>query len=179
MKTSENTIPKSITKESLFSIGESFYALESLLIENQGEITDEIDHWLNEYQAKESDKIDSYVYLIQKFEQIAEEARRLAERSTVYNRKAKDLKDRLKLYLEFQGKQKVETGRFTVTVCGNGGQLPVKLHEDVSTELLPESFVKVYKEPDLSALRDAILSGNKEAERFAEVLPRGTHLRIK
>ena len=65
-------------------IGEHFYALESLLMETEGEITEEIDQWLEEYQAKEEDKIDAYCYIIQKFEEIAAEAKRLADRSSSY-----------------------------------------------------------------------------------------------
>lgn len=175
----QKTVTKPSTKESLFSIGEHFYALESLLIENEGEITDEIDQWLHEYQAKEEHKLDAYCYLIQKFDEIASEAKRLAERSSSYNTKVKRLKDRLKLYLENRGMQKIETTRFTVTVCSNGGQLPVKLCEGVTTEGLPEQFVKIHCNPDLSLLREAIVSGNDQAMRFAKVLPRGTHIRIK
>lgn len=173
------TIRKSNTKESLFSIGEHFYALESLLIETEGEITDEIDSWLKEYEGKEEDKIDSYCYLIQKFEEIAEEAKRLAERSSSYSTKVNHLKDRLKSYLEFRGRQKVETPRFTVTVCNNGGLQPVKLNEDVRPELLPEQFTRTFVEPDMKAIRESILSGDTEVLKFAKALPRGTHLRIK
>jgi hypothetical protein len=50
MNTTKSVTPTQ--KESLFNIGESFYALESLLIENEGEITEEIDQWLAEYQAR-------------------------------------------------------------------------------------------------------------------------------
>jgi len=56
------------TKESLFSIGDSFYALESLIIENDGEITEAIDQWLDEYEAKEADKVDAYCFLVGKYE---------------------------------------------------------------------------------------------------------------
>jgi hypothetical protein len=177
-----NTKTKSVIptqKESLFSIGESFYALESLLIETEGEITDEIDQWLTEYEAKEEDKIDSYCFIIQKFDEIANESKRLAERAASYSTKVKNLKDRLKLYMEMQGREKIETPRFTVSVCGNGGLLPIRLHEDVSEQNLPEQFVRTCREPDLSALRDAILTGDEQAQRFATILPRGTHLRIK
>ena len=177
-----NTTTKSVIptqKESLFSIGDSFYALESLLIETEGEITEEIDAWLQEYEAKEEDKIDSYCFLIQKFEDIASESKRLAERSASFSTKVKNLKDRLKVYLELRGKEKIETPRFTVSVCGNGGMLPIRLHEDVTTETLPNQFVRTYREPDLSALRDAILGGDENALKFATILPRGTHLRIK
>jgi len=170
---------KSATKESLFMIGEHFYALESLLVETEGEITEEIDQWLEEYQAKEEDKIDAYCYIIQKFEEIAAEAKRLADRSSSYNKKAKSLKDRLKVYLEHRGKDKIESPRFTVSVCRNGGSLPIQLHEDVTVDRLPEQFIQVRKDPDLTSLREAIISGDEHAMQFAKVLPRGTHLRIK
>ncbi|MBD3617445.1 MAG: siphovirus Gp157 family protein [Gracilimonas sp.] len=167
------------TKESLFDIGEHFYALETLLIETEGEITEEIDQWLKEYEGKEEDKVDAYCYIIRKFEEIADEAQRLAERSQGYRKKVSSLKERLKLYLEYRCKEKVETSRFTVTVCGNGGLLPVKLHEDVSTESLPEQFIRVFKEPDMSRIREALLDGDEQAHLFAKIEPRGTHLRIK
>ena len=173
------TVNNPNTKESLFSIGEHFYALESLLMETEGEITEEINQWLSEYQAKEEDKVDAYCYLIQKFEEIAAEAKRLADRSSSYNKKAKNLKDRLKLYLENRGREKVETPRFTISVCRNGGSLPIRLHEDVTVDRLPEQFVQVHRDPDLNTLRDAIVNGDEEAMRFAKILPRGTHLRIK
>ena len=173
------TYTKPNTKESLFSIGEHFYALESLLIENEGEIDETLDHWLDEYQAKEEEKVDAYCYLIQKFEEIAAEAKRLADRSSGYNKKAKTLKDRLKHYLENRGRDKLETQRFTIKVSQNGGQLPIILNEGITLDTLPDAFVKKYEEPDMSALRDAILGGNQQALRFARILPRGTHLRIK
>lgn len=177
-----NTTTKTDTptqKESLFNIGESFFALESLLFETEGEITEEIDQWLAEYQAKEEEKIDAYCYIIQKFEEIAEEAKRLADRSSGYRNKVSQLKDRLKTYLEVRGRDKIETPRFTVTICGNGGLLPVKLNEGIDSTKLPDQFVRVHKEADMSSLRDALLNGDEEIGRFATILPRGTHLRIK
>lgn len=170
---------KTITKENLFSIGEHFYALESLLIEHEGEITEEIDAWLKEYQAKEEDKVDAYCYIIQKFEEIAEEAQRLADRSKTYKSKGSQLKDRLKYYLELRGKQKLETPRFTVTICRNGGLLPVRLHENIKPETLPEQFSRTFTEVNMDSIRQAILDGDTEALKVAQVLPRGTHLRIK
>ena len=170
---------KTHTKESLFSIGEPFYALETLLIENEGEIDQTIDRWLQEYEAKEEDKVDAYCYLIQKFEEIAAEAKRLADRSSGYQKKSKTLKDRLKFYLQHRGKDKLETGRFTVTVNFNGGMMPVILNEGITVDSLPDEFVKIYKEPDMFSLRESILAGNDQALMFGKILPRGTHLRIK
>ena len=172
-------VAKTPTKESLFSIGEHFYALENIIIENEGEIDEHIDRWLEEYQAKEEDKVDAYCYLIQKFEEVAAEAKRLADRSSGYQKKAKTLKERLKLYLQNRGKEKLETQRFTVTVNFNGGMLPVILNEGITPENLPDEFVKIFREPDMSSLRESILEGNDQALRFGRILPRGTHLRIK
>ncbi|MBP3193894.1 siphovirus Gp157 family protein [Natronogracilivirga saccharolytica] len=176
-----NNAPKTTTaktKESLFAIGESFAALESLIEEHDGELTETIDQWLAEYEAKQSDKIDAYCYLVEKYEEIASEARRLAQRATAYKNKASGLKERLKVYLEHQGTAKVETGRFTVSVGRNGGKLPVELHEGVAPEDLPEAFQKIRVEADKDRLRESLLNEQSELNRLAYVGDRGTHLRI-
>ncbi|HBQ61320.1 MAG TPA: hypothetical protein DD671_17330 [Balneolaceae bacterium] len=166
-------------KESLFQIGEHFYALESLLIDNEGEIDDTIDQWLEEYIAKESEKMDAYCYLIQKFQEISDEAKRLAERSSSYSKKARSMKDRLKLYLERRGRDKVETNKFTITVCQNGGKQPIKVFDEVSVEELPNHFARITREPDLDEIRTALFDDNEQAQKIATLLERGTHLRIK
>lgn len=175
----ELTTIQPTNKESLFQIGEHFHVLEELLTETNGEITEEIDQWLTEYEGKEADKIDAYCYLIQKFTEISEEAKRLAERSTSYAGKAKQLKERLKFYLEMRGKQRLETARFTITVAGNGGKRPVKLHEFVQPEELPDPFVRIVKEPDMQRIREALEAGDEFVHQFAVLKSRGTHLRIK
>ena len=172
------TIP-SDQKLSLFDIGEHFYALESLIIDNEGEIDDTIDHWLKEYKAQEEDKVDAYCYLINKYQDIADEADRLAQRAKKYHQTVTELKNRLKYYMEASGKEKIETARFTLKVTANGGSLPVALKEGITVEELPDAFVRMVKEADLSSLRHALLTGNANAYPFAHFLPRGTHLRIK
>jgi hypothetical protein len=166
-------------KLTLFEIGEHFYALESLIIDNEGEIDDTIDQWLQEYQAKEHDKLDAYCYLINKYQGIAEEADRLAQRAKKYSSTVQELKTRLKYYMEANGKEKIETARFTLKVTANGGSLPIALKEGITAEELPDEFVRIVKEADLSSLRHALLTGNANAYPYAHFLPRGTHLRIK
>ncbi|MEP2445790.1 MAG: siphovirus Gp157 family protein [Balneola sp.] len=165
-------------KESLFQIGEHFHALEELLEETEGEITEEIDQWLAEYEGKQADKVDAYCYLIQKFTEIAEEAQRLAARSASYRKKTNRLKDRLKVYLETKGTKRLETTRFTVTVASNGGRLPVHLCEFITPDELPDPFVRVVKEPDMNRLREALQAGDEFVHQFAQLGERGTHLRI-
>jgi predicted nuclease with TOPRIM domain len=175
-----NTITnKPGSKESLFIIGEHFFALESLIIENEGVVDETIDQWLAEYQAKLEDKIDAYCYIITRYQEIAAEAKRLAERASRYAKTVSDLKDRLKYYMEQHGHEKVETTRFTVKVTSNGGLLPVVLSPGLEVDDLPEQFIKVTKEADMNKLRQALLSGDDEVYPFAMLTPRGTHLRIK
>ena len=173
------TTTQPTNKETLFQIGEHFNVLEELFSETEGEITEEIDQWLSEYEGKQADKVDAYCYLIQKFTDIAEEAKRLAARSTSYQNKAKGLKDRLKMYLEAQGKQRIETARFTITIAGNGGKRPVELHEFVQPGELPDPFVRIVKEPDMNRIREALEAGDEFVHQFAFLRERGTHLRIK
>lgn len=173
------TMTKIDTKESLFTIGEHFYALESLIIEKEGEVDDTIDTWLREYQAKESEKIDAYCYLINKYADIAEEAKRLADRAAQYNKTVSNLKERLKQYLLNRGQEKLETNRFTLKVTANGGSLPIALVPGLDVDDLPSDFVRITREPDFMKLREALLSGNSGAYPYAMLLPRGTHLRIK
>jgi hypothetical protein len=166
-------------KLTLFEIGEHFYALESLIIDNEGEIDDTIDQWLTEYQAKEHDKLDAYCYLINKYQDIAEEAERLAQRAKRYSNTVQQLKSRLKYYLEAKGTDKVETSRFTLKVVSNGGSIPIVLNEGVTADDLPDNFVRIIKEADLTKLRESMLRGDANVYRYASFLKRGTHLRIK
>lgn len=165
-------------KETLFQIGEHFHALEELLLNTEGEITDEIDTWLTEYEGKQADKIDAYCYLIQKFSEISAEAKRLADRSSLYANKSKQLKERLKQYLHVRGTKRLETARFTITIAGNGGKRPVHLHDFVSADELPDPFVRMVKEPDLHRIREALEAGDEFVHQFAVLNERGTHLRI-
>jgi hypothetical protein len=174
-----NTIYKSDTKESLFSIGEHFFALESLIIEKEGEIDETIDQWLAEYQAKESDKVDAYCYVIAKYADIASEAKRLADRAAQYNKTVANLKERLKIYLQNRGQEKLETSRFTLSITSNGGPLPIALVPGLEVDDLPSDFVRVTKEADMARLRQALVEGDSIAYPYAMFLPRGTHLRIK
>ena len=153
--------------------------LESLIIENEGEVNDTIDAWLLEYQAKEEEKLDAYCYLINKYDEIALEAQRLADRAFSYREKVRQLKYRLKSYLQYRGKDKVDTTRFSLRVVTNGGPVPIKLNEGISVDELPDSYVKISKEPDLQALREALIAGDDSLHAFAYLQPRGTHLRIK
>ena len=165
-------------KENLFEITGVLAALEEVIAENDGEITEDIDQWLDEYQAKLHEKLNAYCYLIHKYQDIATEAKRLASRGQIYSNKVKRLKERLHLYLQHAGQSKVETDKFTVKIQSNGGKLPVRLKEGIDAANLPESYCKTTGEPDYETLRQALEAGDPQAQQIAEIQPRDTHLRI-
>jgi hypothetical protein len=170
---------KTLEKASLFAIGDAFSDLEQLIEQNEGEIDEQLDTWLKECELAEADKIDSYVYLINKFEDIAWEAQRLADRGSAYRNKAQSLKYRLKAYMECREKSIIETKRFTVKIHQNGGAIPVRLRDGVLIEDIPEDLIKQEKAPDMTKIREQLVQGNASVYKIAEFIPRGTHIRIK
>lgn len=168
----------------LYEIGSDLHALEALLTEIGGDITEEaaeraIDAWLAEAHANLKAKADNYCGLIQELSARAkarkEESDRLATRARVDENAAKRLKDRLQFFLEAHDIPKLETARFKLSVQANGGVAPLIL--DVPADQVPEDFCKVRVEPDNKTIREALDAG--KALPFAHLGQRGTSLRIR
>jgi len=134
--------------------------------------------WFAELQASSKDKIDHYCAFVRELTLRAaarkEEAERLQKRADIDTNLAKELKERLKVYLQIQGIKRVETHRYKVTVAGNGGLVPLKI--DVDPNKLPKEFQKWTVEPDNAKLRDALECG--EVVEGVSLGVRGSHLRI-
>ncbi len=166
----------------LLEIGADMQSLMALLEESDGEITPEnslvMDAWFNELESAQDQKLDGYVAIVREFQLRAavrkEEQERLAKRVQADENTAKRLKDRLKLYLEMTGQQKVETRRYKLSVCNNGGLIPVKVPDDPFE--VPEKFRKVEVSVNVESVRKALEAG--ASVPGAVLLPRGTHLRI-
>lgn len=170
----------------LFEIGSDVIALEELLSDIGGDVTDEqveraFDEWFAEIGDDVKTKLDSYVTLIAEFEARAEarkaEAQRLGKRAITDSNKAEQLRARLKIFFERTGKTKIETARYTIAIAKNGGKIPVEI--GVSPDLLPIRFQRIVTNisADTDALR-AMLEAGEELS-FARLGERGTHLRIK
>lgn len=170
--------------KTLFQISEEARALETLLDEIEGDISDPevaetIDNWLREYSNDLSAKADGYAALIKELEARSNarkaEASRMSELARTDDNKAKRLKERLKNFMEETGTLKIETARYRLSVAGNGGVLPLILKDDIDLNLVPESFTK--RVLDEKAVRAAL--DNNEPVLFAQFGERGTSLRIK
>jgi hypothetical protein len=170
--------------QSLFDISEDMIALDDLLVESGGDISDPktaeaVEVWMKELASKFKEKADGYAALISMmFARAAmrkEEADRLARRAKVDTSAAKFLSDRLKKVMESQGIKKLETTRFRISVAGNGGLQPMNIYDD---SLIPRTFFVPQPDAlDAEKLRAALKAG--EQVPGVAMLERGTHLSIR
>lgn len=167
----------------LIDIGQEMTALAALLDElPDGELTPEtaaaLDAWFAEIEGDREHKLDGYCALIENWQLRAAARKGAAERLLRHvqadENRVKRLKERLKFFMEMTGQKKVETERYKIAVCNNGGKAPVEITGDVHA--MPPQFQRVTIAPNTDVIREALEAGGKWD--FARLLPRGTHLRI-
>lgn len=73
-------------------------------------------------------------------------------------------------------KTKLRTKDFNVSVAQNGGQIPLKISDNIDLETIPQDLIKVKKELSKEAVRDRLEKGEKLD--FACFGERGQHLKI-
>lgn len=168
----------------LYEIRDDLEALEALLYEVGGDVTDEaadaaITAWLEETGEALKSKLDGYAALIREAEARAASRKAEAARLTALSRAdesvAKRLKERLYWFFGDRGIERFETERFRFTVQKNGGKPPVILH--VPVEALPAWAQRVTVAPDMEAIRGEI--EERGSVEFAEIGTPGKHLRIR
>lgn len=178
--------PELKRRRSLFSISGDMLALDDLLDEIGGELPDEetgaaIDAWFAELDKERDRKVDGYVALIKECEARsrarAARAKEIAELARVDENKAKYLKRRLHEFMSLHQIRKLDTDNSRLSICANGGKLPLILKQGVRPEDVPESMRRIEVTIDNDKVRDAIEKG-VELD-FAMLGERGEHLRIK
>lgn len=169
--------------QSLFDISEDMQALDDLLFEMGGDVTDEasmktVEAFIAELKANFEAKADNYAALIttmQKRAQVRlEEAERLRQRANIDSKAADYLKAKLKMVMEEKGLKKLETARFRISVAGNGGLAPLKIYDE---SLIPQVYFDLVPHINMQRIREAI--DHEQDVPGADIEPRGTHLRIK
>lgn len=170
----------------LFAIGNDFGALDLLLDENGGDVSDPavnqiVTQWQNELGKDEAVKLENYCQYILRMESEAAVARAEADQ---FNKKAKTrdarvkwLKDTMKAYLQSQNRKEAQTsaGR-KISVQNNGGALPLVIDE---AKGIPTEFQrqKIVHEIDRDKIVQALAAG--QSLDFAKFGERGTQLRIR
>ena len=121
-------------------------------------------------------KADNYAVIIDSFKNqsaaIDAEIKRLKKRKDAVDNSIDRMKDRIKEAMEAMDKLEIRTDLHTFKIQKNGGKQAMMITADV-----PDAYTKTIIEPDNDKIRAALESG--EELPFAELLPRGTQLRIR
>lgn len=169
----------------LFEIGDELRAVEAVLdgSDDCSEAKSLVDEYLDCIRHEEFEKLDAYCRLIKALEveadACADEIERIRKRKNAADLKVKWLRQNLLAHLEKTDRAKIRTAIHTLSVSSNGKRALV-LHVD--TDMLPEQFVRIKKEPDTEAIRSALNSDDgairSEAEKYARVAEAKPTLRI-
>ena len=173
---------------SLFEISDELAAIEELLTENGGDITDDaagetLEAWFDQLTDARDAKIDDYCRLITMVTARAnartEELTRLGALVDTDENTIKRLKTALHNFMLERGVTKIETPLHKLTIAKNGGKAPLVIPEDWRNDpaSAPEQYHRKVVHLDTDLIR-ADLAGGEEIPGCA-IGERGTHLRIK
>ncbi len=168
----------------LLQIAEGFHAIDNVLEENGGDISDPkfaalVEDWFVTLQSDLAVKCDQYAAYIRELVLRAsartEEAERLLKAAKSHHATADFLKARLKDALISIDQKKVEGPRYTVSIQKNGGKQPLTIKEGATVP--PEFLKQPPPVPDNDLIRSVLESG--VPLDFAFLAERGTQLRIR
>lgn len=135
---------------------------------------------LDALEAEQSDTVEHRVALVRQCEMEADElearAQTLMRRAAIRRNVAKHEREQLHQHMTVTGQARIDTPHGRVSVVRNGGKLRINYADAIDPATLPEQFVRVRREIDSEAVRDALDRG--ETLPFARFAERGTHLRI-
>ena len=172
----------------LFEISDELAAIEELLTENGGDITDDaagetLEAWFDQLTDARDAKIDDYCRLITMVTARAnartEELTRLGALVDTDENTIKRLKTALHNFMLERGVTKIETPLHKLTIAKNGGKAPLVIPEDWRNDpaSAPEQYHRAVIHLDTDLIR-ADLAGGEDVPGCA-IGERGTHLRIK
>lgn len=171
----------------LFEISDELAAIEELLTENDGDISDAagetLEAWFDQLTDARDAKIDDYCRLITMIRERAEarhrEVMRLGALMDTDERAITRLKTALHNFMLERGVTKIETPLHKLTIANNGGKAPLIVPEEWQEDpaSAPERYHRRVVKLDVEAIRADLLGG--EEIPGCAIGERGTHLRIK
>lgn len=168
----------------LYEIPTEFALLEQALIENDGELTPELETTLDSFLRSGKDKIEGGAMVMRGLEIEAEacraEMKRLQERAAALEKNADRLKKLVLYALDGAFSGKVKTALFTI--WGQTSAPTVNLDLEPGTELscLPENFVRIKYELAKDVVKDALKKGEAIPQEIIVTEVPGTRfLRVK
>lgn len=163
--------------EEMLALMEAFEDIHDAGGEGQAEAM--LQEFLGDFNLELEAKVDAYCALIREYQARSkarwEECERLEVLAKRDLRNAESLQKALHEHFKVTDTKKMETPRFAITVCKNGGKQPVQI--DVEATALPPEFQRTKITADTDAIRDRLQAG--EQIDGCVLLERGTHLRIR
>lgn len=153
--------------------------ITSYEIAEDGEIPEEFAVMIDVNEIALLSEIDGFVGMLRSLKQYQkvceEEAAYQSNRAAQFERKLDFLKSLLMQSMRIIGQPKITTALSSVSICSNGGLLPLKIR---SVEELPSEFVRTIttNHPKQEEIRKALAAGKTLPGVTFE--PRGSHLRI-
>jgi hypothetical protein len=175
--------------KSLHQLTAELEDLDELIDSIEGEIiTPELEAAVQQLLEQRGDTYDQWIIKIDNYcaaitnrhaisKQRKAEAERLSKLAATDSQRVEWMKAQLKKCLEAQGVKKLSLHRFNLTISNNGGVLPLKLSCEVAE--LPPQFQRIEVSADNGAIRQALESGDIEAQKVAYFAERETHLRVR
>jgi hypothetical protein len=181
-----------MSNSTLREIGEDLQALEDLLAEVGGDVSEAeaeaaIDAWLMETTDALHKKLDRYADLIQYMNDRAkgrkEEAARLTALAKTDENGAKYLKDRLYWFMKEHGQAKLDTKFHRLSIAKAGGKAPVVITTDMTPQQAWDegfgAYVRVCYEWDKVSILNGLELGAKGAGLIAKLGERSESVKIK
>ena len=190
-------------KESLLTLTEDLRALDELLTESLGEITPEVELWMQEYADKLKGKVDSIAWFIRTCEARAAgfkaPARAVSQSVDELNAKAKTeenkvvrIKEYVRLCLDRMKETKVQGDVYSLGIENNGGALSLEVAEPFKSDpsKLPAELRRSVWILDVEKIKQVaeanggqiVVKAEKADEAdvvIARIPPRGTHVRVR
>lgn len=170
----------------LYEITDDMQALDALLDEIGGDVSDEdveaaITAWFDSLDAEWEAKLDGYAAYIRNRTALAEARKAEAARMAALARRDENsvgwLKRRLMEAMQARQCKKLDTARFSISVCKAGGLPAVDIHDPAS---LPADCIRIIperREPDTDIIRRRVSAG--EEIPGVTPKPRSFYVRIK
>lgn len=146
----------------LMELNEQANAIERMLIENDGELTPELEDAIQNIEIHTARKIDGYAFVIDRAKMLEKFWKEKAKTYTNVGRGCanlvKQIQDRLKWVMEEQEKPVIEGDEFRFSLTDIAKRLEI-----VDVDLLPDEYKieKTVYEPDTAAIRAAIEAGEE------------------
>lgn len=156
----------------IYELTEEFIKIQSLIEDNEGELSEEIEKLLEIHGENFRDKALNYSKFIRQLnleaELLEKEEKRLYAAKVAKTKLADKLKNNLSEFMKLTNMDKVDLGLFKLSFRKASA---VNIIDEV-----PDSFMRIVKSPDKTLIAQAIKDG--EAVPFAEILET-KHLQIR